>query len=63
MTEEFDKIRQDLLDFNTRVQTWNEDELEDDELDEIDELIEQTISLLVGSEDVDDEDEEFEDDL
>lgn len=64
MTAEFDKIKQDIADFNARIQSWNYDELTDDEAEEIADRLEETIGLLADEEgpegDDSDEDEEYE---
>lgn len=56
MTAEFDKIRQDITDFITRIQTWNYDELSDEEVESVHDLIDDLLSELAGET----EDDEFE---
>jgi hypothetical protein len=59
MSSEFDKIRQDIRAFNEQVKNWDEDQLSDEELDEVNELLEETIELITGAS-LDEEDEETE---
>lgn len=62
MSAEFDKIKQDIRDFNARIQSWNEDELSEDEVDQVDELLEQTIELITGAA-LDEEESEEDDEM
>ncbi len=55
MTVAFDEIRQDLLAFQTKVKAWKEDDLEDSELDDVNDLVEQTVALLLGDVEGDDD--------
>ena len=57
MSSEFEKIRQDVLDFNARIKSWNESDLEDHEVDEVNTLLEDTINLIAGQDDSGDEDD------
>lgn len=59
MSSEFDKMRQDIRAFNEQVKNWDEDQLSDEELDEVNELLEETIELITGAS-LDEEDEETE---
>ncbi len=58
MSSEFDKINQDIRDFNVRIKTWNLDDLSDDEADEIADRLEETMELLAGEAEGDDADED-----
>lgn len=62
MTAAFDEIRQDLLAFQTKVKAWKEDDLEDSELDDVNDLVEQTVALLLGDVEGDDDSADEEDD-
>lgn len=59
MTTEFDKIKQDINDFIIRIQSWNYDDLSDDELEEVHELIEDMLSELAGETEDEFEEEDF----
>jgi hypothetical protein len=59
MTAEFDKIKQDITDFIARIQSWNYDELSDEEIESVHDLIDDLLEELAGEtedEDFDDED-------
>lgn len=56
MTVEFEKIKQDITDFITRIQNWNYDELSDEEVEGVHDLIDDLLSELAGET----EDDEFE---
>ena len=58
MAPEFDKIRQDIRDFNVRIRSWNTDQLSDEEADEVSDLLEETMGLLAGEEGMEDESDE-----
>lgn len=62
MAEEFEKIQQDINDFNTRIKSWNLEELSDEEAEEIGDKLEETMALLAGEE-FEDEDDGEESDL
>jgi hypothetical protein len=62
MTVAFDEIRQDLLAFQTKVKAWKEDDLEESELDTVSNLVEQTVALLIGDVEGDDDSTDEEDD-
>lgn len=58
---EFDKVKQDIHDFNARIKSWDLNQLTDDEADEVSDMLEETMGLLAGEEYEDDEDVESED--
>lgn len=58
MAPEFDKIRQDIRDFNVRIRSWNTDQLSDEEAEEVSDLLEETMALLAGEEGMEDESDE-----
>ena len=57
MAPEFDKVKQDIRDFNTRIRSWNTDQLSDEESDEVSDLLEETMALLAGEDGMEDEDD------
>lgn len=58
---EFDKVKQDIRDFNARIKNWDLNQLTDDEADEVSDILEETMALLAGEEGMDDEEDDFED--
>ncbi|MEK6824893.1 MAG: hypothetical protein AABX12_05160 [Nanoarchaeota archaeon] len=48
MTSELEKIQQDIRDFIARIQSWNYDDLSDDELEDVHELIDDLLAELAG---------------
>lgn len=58
---EFDKVKQDIRDFNARIKNWDLNQLTDDEADEVSDILEETMALLAGEEDMDDEEDDFDD--
>lgn len=57
---EFDKVKQDVRDFNARIKSWDLNQLSDDEADEVSDMLEETIGLLAG-EHYEDEEESLDD--
>lgn len=60
---EFDKVKQDIRDFNARIKNWDLNQLTDDEADEVSDLLEETMALLAGEGGMDDEEDIEDDDL
>lgn len=57
MTEEFERAKKDIMDFNTCIKSWNLEAVNEDEADQLADLVEETMLLLSqGDEDYIDED-------
>jgi len=59
MASEFDKIQQDIRDFIARIQSWNYDDLSNDEFEDVHELIDDLLAELAGETEDEFEDEDF----
>ncbi len=46
MSEDFERVKRDITDFNTCIKGWNLDNLDDEEIDQIADLIQETMILL-----------------
>ncbi len=46
MSEDFERVKRDITDFNTSIKGWNLDNLDDEEIDQIADLIQETMILL-----------------
>lgn len=58
MTSELEKIQHDIRDFIARIQSWNYDDLSDDELEDVHELIDDLLAELAGETEDELEDED-----
>ena len=56
----YENIKDDILTFQEKVKTWQTEELEDEEVEEINVLLDETMALISGD---DDEEMDEEDDL
>ena len=59
MTVEFEKIKQDINAFIAQIQSWNYDDLTDEEFDEVSELIDELLGELAGEVEDEFEDEDL----
>ena len=56
----YENIKDDILAFQEKVKTWQTEELEDEEVEEINLLLDETLALITGEDDEEmDEDEDL----